>query len=181
MNFFQPQSFLFIYADLQVPGWDLGKLYTWSLVCIYPVSHRCATDFPVCFIKGHLGSQTLGHWWLDSDGDYFCGEPVCLLEPGGDVNSRNILEHICVLQCLNLPQYKSLSFQKLGGRVTFFYAQQVDSLTVMMSKTTIKMLFQFPADRPRYSTRPILHVRCMTEKDGESDREPDSGAVCYLN
>lgn len=100
----------------------------------------------------HEASQTLGHWWLESDGDYFCGEPAHLLEPGGDVNSNNSARtHLCFAM-FDFASVQVTMLPKAQGRVTFCQARQGDSLTVMMSKTTIKIVFQFPTDIARYST-----------------------------
>lgn len=161
MNLFQLQSFLSIYTDLQVPGWDLRKLYTGSLACMFPLSQRCAIDFPVCFIKDHWANLfAMKHhklWWLDSDGDYFCGEPVHLLEPGGYVNSNNSARtHLCFTM-FDFASIEVIRLPKAQGRVTFCHAQK-DSLTEMMNKTTIKIVLQFPTDIARYSTRPMLHI-----------------------
>lgn len=81
-----------------------------------------------------------------------------LLEPGGDINSNNTARtHLC-FTVLDFASIQVIKLSKAQGRVMFCHAQEGDSLTVMKSKTTIKLLFQFPTDIARYLTRPMLHL-----------------------
>lgn len=44
-----------------------------------------------------------------------------------------------------------------------------------------KDIISIPRRHSKVFNQTHAPYRSMTEKDGESDREPDSGAVCYLN
>lgn len=137
----------------------------WVTCMHVPSVPKVCHKLPCLLYKGslsksihHEASQTLGHWWLDSDGGYFCGEPVHLFEPGGYVNSNNSARtHLCFTM-FDFASIEVIKLPKAQGRVTFCHAQQGDSLTEMMSKTTIKIVLQFPTDIARYSTRPMLHT-----------------------
>lgn len=106
---------------------DLRKLYTRSLACMYPLSLRWAIDFPVCFIKEHLANLfAMQHHKLWGTGDRIVMEILIFVvnqciywsQVGMSIPTTQ-LEHICVLQCLILPQYKSLNFQKLREESCF--------------------------------------------------------------
>ena len=66
--------------------------------------------------------------------------------------------------------------------VTFCHTQQGDSLIVMISKTIVKMVFQFPADIARYWSRPMLHVGAWQKRmENQSKNQSLEQSVFWIN
>lgn len=200
MNLFQPQGFLSIYADLWVSGWDLRKLCSRSLPHMQPLSQRWATDVPVCLVKDHSAnpfsmqhhelwgtdSPLTGQWWRL----YICGNletSMYLLAKHGTrwgyQFRQTQLKHICVLPCLIFAWTQAT---KVMGEVWFGFASHILSCSARR--------FSDGNDQQHYCedgiSVPCRHsevlvqshaCRSMTGKDGESQQEPESGAVWFIN